>query len=61
MPKDEELYAALVDGDLRGALGETVELLAAGEVVALEDTWIAALAAIGERMRPASGASSPKT
>lgn len=50
MPKDEELYAALVDGDLRGALGETVELLAAGEVVALEDTWIAALAAIGERM-----------
>lgn len=50
MPKDEELYAALVDGDLRGALGETVELLAAGEVVALEDTWIAALSAIGERM-----------
>ena len=50
MPKDEELYAALVDGDLRGALGETVELLAAGEIVALEDTWIAALAAIGERM-----------
>jgi len=50
MPKDEELYAALVDGDLRGALGETVELLAGGEVVALEDTWIAALSAIGERM-----------
>ena len=50
MPKDEELYAALVDGDLRGALGETVELLAGGEVVSLEDTWIAALSAIGERM-----------
>lgn len=49
MPKDEELYAALVDGDVRGAIGETVALLAGGDVVALEDTWIAALAGVGER------------
>lgn len=52
MPKYEDLYVALIDGDLQAALGETAILLGGdgSDFTALEDTWIAAMGAIGERM-----------
>jgi len=50
MPKAEDLYAALLDGDVQTTLGETAMLLGDGAFTLLEDTWIAAMGAIGERM-----------
>lgn len=55
MPRREDLYADIVDGDVNGILVETGELLLRSDFAGLEDTWLACLSTIGERMAAGTG------